>query len=149
MIKPNEVIRELKSISYNVNKIAKETGYLEYGDLSYLDVKEQDAEGTFLRMEIEEIFQNLEKIQNKINYLTLPIKCEGALFKNEEGRYEIESGDYYSSGSLIEYLSYDERYDEYPYWKKSRVEHNGEDYYIVGAPDLSMNGVSVRVRRFE
>ncbi|MFV0394461.1 MAG: DUF5348 domain-containing protein [Coprobacillaceae bacterium] len=149
MIKPNDVVRELKGISHSINKIAKEVGYLEYGELCDLDIDRTLPEDIFYKREIDVILDALGDIQGKIDYLYLPIKYEGELFRNVDGRYETERGDYYTSGSVIEYMSNDERQEDYPFWRKSRVEHNGVDYCIVGEPDLNMYGLKVRVRRFE
>ena len=52
---------------------------------------------------------------------------------------------YYCCGSRIEALVTDEYHDG-PYWTRTSVEHDGEDYYLVGNMDISMNGLTVRVR---
>lgn len=148
MIKPNEVIIELKSISERINKIAKAIGYLEYGDLSDLDIDRTNARDIYLEREIQVIIDALGDIQGNIDYLALPVKYESELFRNADGRYETELGDYYTSGSIIEYMSYDDRQHEYPFWRKSRMEHNGQDYYLPAEPNLNLKGLKVRVRRF-
>ena len=37
-------------------------------------------------------------------------------------------------------------YLDVPYWTRTTVEHNGEDYYLVGYKGLPMNGPRVHVR---
>ncbi len=105
MIKPNEVSIEFKAISEGINKIAKSVGFLEYGDLSDLDIDRTLATDIYLEREIEVIIDALGDIQGKINYLALPVKYEGELYRNADGRYETNQGDYYTSGSIIEYMS--------------------------------------------
>lgn len=67
---------------------------------------------------------------------------EGYLIKNgTTGRYEIEGKDrYFTSGSPLEvWNGYEER------WVRSRVEHNGKDYYIVDVGhDEYIGGLLVR-----
>lgn len=41
---------------------------------------------------------------------------------------------------------FDVYYTNTPYWCASRVEHNGEDYYIVGANGVKLEGLRVRIR---
>ena len=36
--------------------------------------------------------------------------------------------------------------DEAPCWVQTKVEHDGEDYYLAGYGDISMEGLRVRVR---
>lgn len=91
-----------------------------------------------------------------MNYIRRPIKVEGALHKNANGRYEVQ-GIELSSGYGLEYLSLDDRHcryndnDEYintPYWVASRIEHDGQDYYIVGAKEFdTLENVRVRIRK--
>lgn len=147
MIKANEVITELKSISDRISKIAKMTGYVEYEDLSELDIDRTDPNDIFIERELRFMLETLGDIQGNIDYLALPVNLVGTLFRNADGRYETEHGNYYTCGSIIEYLSHDERLHDYPFWRKSRVEHNSIDYYIPGEPELSLDGLTVRVRR--
>ena len=104
--------------------------------------------------ELRSMLTKLEEISHTINYLSRPIKEEGFLHKNRNGRYEI-NGHELSSGCGIECLitddwhfKYDEdgRYVETPFWYASRIEHNGEDYYIVDVYDVELEGLKVRVR---
>ncbi len=39
-----------------------------------------------------------------------------------------------------------DEYHDVPYWGRTVIEHNGEDYYLVGYKGLSMKGLTVRVR---
>ncbi|MEV2907564.1 DUF5348 domain-containing protein [Paenibacillus larvae] len=65
---------------------------------------------------------------------------KGKLVLNELGRYEIDGTSiYFTSGDQIEYLVN-------KVWKISRVDHNGEDYYIVADPGLKMLGLTARAR---
>ena len=142
----NEIIDELIAISKGIDKVSEMTGYVEFGDMSLLDIDRTDAEDLFLYNEFNRIVDSLADIQGNIDYLNLPVKYVSKLFRNMEGKYETEQGEYYPVGRLIEYMSYDENHHEYSFWRKSRVEHDGVNYYIVAEPKLSLQGLTVRVR---
>ena len=41
----------------------------------------------------------------------------------------------------------DNEWIELPYWCKGRIEHNGKEYYIVGADEnVILEGLRVRIR---
>ena len=146
MKKQNEIMSELKAISRSINKVAELTGYAEFGDMSLLDIDRTDAGDLFLSNELNRIVDSLADIQGNIDYMSLPIKYESTLFRNMEGKYETHSAHWYSCGSVIEYCSNDESNHEYPFWRKSRLEHDGKDYYIVAERQLPLQGLIVRVR---
>ena len=84
-------------------------------------------------------------VQEWISYLTLPITEVSILRKGINGKYRTAHGHYYDCRSYIEALVTDE-YHDVPYWTRAVVEHNGEDYYLVGYKDIPMQGLKVRVR---
>lgn len=99
----------------------------------------------YLRSMNNKIGDKLDNVRRLLRQVNAPVIEEGTLRKNASGRYELPSGDYFTSGSSIEYLrTYS---DGGSLWIYSRVEHNGEDYYIVSSPDLPMAGLRVRVKK--
>lgn len=50
---------------------------------------------------------------------------EGKLHKNERGKYELDSET----------------------WVKTRIEHDGTDYYAVGLRDMNLDGMTAREPR--
>lgn len=108
------------------------------------------------RQKIEEystILYMLASIRAGLDYLRLPIKEEGILHLNEDGRYEADNGYCYTCGSTIEFLRVENifnhqiRIDEkVEIWSTGRVEYNGQDYYIVGYPGVELQGLKVRIR---
>ena len=48
-------------------------------------------------------------------------------------------------GSPLEALIADECRDV-PYWARTRLEHDGTDYYLVGHSKTSLDGLTVRMR---
>lgn len=151
----NDIMAEIKELNPKIKQILNHAEYENYDDLSALDYNNADADQLFMLDELQQILSKLDDVSHTLGYISRPIRAEGTLYKNMNGRYEVE-GHELSSGSGIEYLSTDGdhmRYDEndefvcVPYWKSSRIEHNGKDYYIVGATELdTLDNVRVRIR---
>ena len=138
------VLNELKAVKDNIEKVTKMVGYAQYEELSNVSINLENENDIFYNDELLITIRRLDKIREDIKYLTTPIKCESSLFKNEGGRYETQYGDVYTSGSMIEYRSYDDWCHEHSFWRKSRIEHNGEDYYIVCEPKVPLKDVTDR-----
>jgi hypothetical protein len=66
------------------------------------------------------------------------------LEKLADGRY-ICDGYELTSGYRLEVLIYDENEECYR-WVATRIEHNGEDYYLVGLRDASLASIRERIR---
>ncbi|UQZ34578.1 hypothetical protein C2I18_14240 [Paenibacillus sp. PK3_47] len=99
----------------------------------------------YLRSMNHKIGDKLDDARRLLRQVNAPIIEEGVLWKNAAGRYELPSGDCFTSGSSIEFLhTYS---DGEKVWVYSSVEHNGKDYYIVANPKLSMGGLRVRVKQ--
>lgn len=154
---------DLKALSEEMAKLQKQIKTLFYisdfpdcDDMSglsdYKQIKTADQ-----RQQLEEyrsILYRLEEVKRTLDYYDYPIREVGTLHLNSQGRYETESGYYYTSGSGIEFIrteevyNYDsEQWENAEIWTTSRVESKNGKYYIVGYPDLDMSGLKVRVRR--
>ena len=68
------------------------------------------------------------------------------LFLLDELRGIMEKLDNVEDGHAIEALITDDRHDV-PYWTRTRVEHDGTGYYLVGHRDTSLNGLVIRTRK--
>ena len=151
-----EIMTELSDLNVTIQKILYHTEFDNYDDLSGLDIDYTSAEELYLVDELRGILDKLSDVSHNLKYLEQPIKSEGVLHKNRNGRYEFNEIEL-SSGYPLEYLATDDRHcryndnDDYvitPYWCSSRIEHDGTDYYIVGANDLdTLENVRVRIRR--
>ena len=151
-----EIMAEVQELNVKVQQILYHADYEMYDDLSGLDYDNTNADELFILDELRQILYKLDEVSHTLKYLERPIKVEGALHKNANGRYEVQ-GIELSSGYGLEYLSLDDRHcryndnDEYintPYWVASRIEHNGQDYYIVGAKEFeTLENVRVRIRK--
>ena len=149
-----EIMNEVFELNAKIKQLISHAEYEQYDDLSGLKYDDENPDDLMMLDELKTLFSRLDDISHTINYLNRPIKEEGFLHKNRNGRYEI-NGHELSSGCGIECLitddwhfKYDEdgRYVETPFWYASRIEHNGEDYYIVDVYDIEMEGLRVRIR---
>ena len=151
-----EIMDEVQDLNVKIQQVLYHSNFEMYDDLSGLDYDNTNADELFLLDELRDILYKLADVSHTIKYLERPIKVEGALHKNANGRYEVQ-GMELSSGYGLEYLSLDDRHmryndnDDYvstTYWGYGRIEHDGTDYYIVGADkDTKLEGLRVRIRK--
>jgi hypothetical protein len=109
---------------------------------------QDDPEDLYLRTIFYKISDKLDDVISLSNYVFATVVGEGILRKNSLGHYECGESHYYTSGSPIEFLYYDKDDDRYE-WCSSTVEHDGNDYYIVGykdVKDVKMEGLKVRIK---
>lgn len=141
----NEVMNEARKLRYQIESFLKLTTYNDYDDLSGLDINRNDPEELFLVDELCTTTEHLADAVRNLKYIDLPIGVTGNLRKNGDGYFEM-SGHVYHSGYGIEFLCLDTNVDSKK-WITSRVEHDGNDYYIVGYKDIKMQGLNVRIRK--
>ena len=139
------VLSEAVKLNRSILQFLKFSIYTDYDDLSGLDIDRTDSEQLLLWEELRRITDKLADVQEYVSYLTRPITEVSILRKGTAGKYRTAKGHFYDCRSSIEALVTDE-YHEVPYWTRTVVEHNGEDYYLVGYKDLPMKGLRVRVR---
>ncbi len=139
------VLAEAVKLNRSITQFLKFSTYPNYDDLSGLDIDFKDGEQLFLRDELRGIASRLTDVQDYILNLSSPIVEVSRLRKGTAGMYRTTKGHYYGCRSIIEALVSDE-YHDVPYWTRTVVEHNGKDYYMVGYKDISLKGLTVRVR---
>lgn len=101
MITIQKTLADLKAMSRDFNKIAEQTGFAAYGDMSYLEVDYENAEQVFYSREINSIIEKIDDMVHRIAYLNRPIIETTIIHKNRDGRYETASGHEYSCGSGV------------------------------------------------
>ena len=138
-------LSEAVKLNRSITQFLRFSTYTDYDDLSGLDIDFADGEQLLLLDELRRITDQLADMQEYISYLTRPVTEVSRLRKGTAGKYRTAKGHFYDCRSSIEALVTDE-YHEVPYWTRTIVEHNGEDYYLVGYKDLPMDGLRVRVR---
>lgn len=151
----NELTKELEQLRRQATNILEDTEYEEYDDFSAIGYERTDGEALLLVNEYRGIMERLSDIKWTLEYLNRPVDYTDTLRINDNGKYETENGrKYYSCGTGIEfeyseevYNSFTEDWEYVKTWRISRVEHNGERYYIVGYSMVELDGLKVRVRR--
>lgn len=139
-----KVLDSASKLSNAIGELLKQSTYIDYDDLSGLQIDRNDPEQWLLWDELRGIMGRLDNAKRDIDYLNRPVVYTGVLQKNSSGRYETDKKEY-TSGNGIEVLIYDDFYEKNR-WIATRVEHDGEDYYLVGYRDIQMQGLKVRVR---
>lgn len=155
VMKLSELTAELEILQKQAKRILKESEYDEYGDLSSLSYDGKNADALLLVDEYRRILEKLSDIEWTLSYLQRPVVFTDTLTMDESGRYMTTNEEItYTSGRTIEFAYTEEKYNEgieafegVPCWRVSRVEHNGEEYYIVGYSMVKLEGLRVRVRR--
>ena len=128
-----------------IDDVLDVTTYDEHADLRGLHADHKDSEQLFQLRELQAIMRKLAEISDNIEYLSRPVRETGTLHKDESGEYRTENGYCCRSGILIEVLLQGDP-NEAPCWVQTKVEHDGEDYYLLGYDDIPMEGLHVRVR---
>ncbi len=75
--------------------------------------------------------RRLADIGGGIEYLSRPVLETSTLHQDERRDHRTEKGYCYRSRSLIEVLLQDGPH-EAPCWVQTKVEHDGEGYYLIG-----------------
>ncbi len=62
---------------------------------------------------------------------------EGKLYRNEQGKFEIDEWHWFSCGCTVDLCLCGT-------WVHTRIEHDGDDYYAVGLKGLQLDGLLAR-----
>lgn len=137
----------LRKLNINIKEVVNITKYDKYEDWSCIKDFEEITDPDILQFldEYSTVLRHLCDIHYILQYQQREIIGEGVLSFNAQGYYEDKYHEYHC-GDGIEYYFYDD-WDEKYKWRTSRIEHNGKRYYIVGNPDIELNGLHVRRRK--
>lgn len=139
MARLDEIYNKILLLNREAGKIQEmATGSDPWSELGEKIDKPDNADEMMKYNFVLQTLDRLYEINADILYLQKSVQSKGKLRKNSRGRYEIPDYEW-TSGREIEALIEN-------VWIHSRVEHNGEDYYIVGYSSIPMEGLAVRVR---
>jgi len=141
----NTVLEQMAELKIQIDDILRSSTYDEHADLRGLHVDRKDSDQLFLLKELRTIMRKLADVGCSIEYLSRPVKEVGFLHMDDDGEYKTGQGYLYRSGSLIEVLI-QKGSGEVPCWVLTKVEHDGENYYLIGYEDIPMEGLNVRVK---
>ena len=150
-----ELRRRLISLAEEIHAIGKVCGYYEDGSLLGMEPSRLDAETFFLRDMLSDVLCRLDRAVGAMDYLCGEIMASGVLRKMPSNRYAVSGWGELTCGSPVEILMDDDyhfteidgEYQNVPYWRAGRIEHNGTDYYFTGAKEMPLEGVQARIRR--
>ena len=137
----------LRKLGIGIKEMVEVTEYDRYEDWSCIKDfdKITDPDELQLLDEYQTVMRHLCDIYYTLLYQQREIIGEDVLSFNAQGYYEDKYHEYHC-GDGIEYYLYDD-WDEKYKWRTSRIEHNGNRYYIVGNPNVELNGLRVRHRK--
>ena len=130
-------LKILEEIENSISKLEDRHGYLpEEFEYSYDNPEEKYQHDT-----VRSVISQLADVQTQIKWMNKSVISEGILVKNNIDRYEIQGTEIeFSSGSPLDVWN-----NEWNQWETSRIEHNGEDYYIVSlGRNKPISGLKVR-----
>lgn len=91
------------------------------------------------------VMSKLSDVCSIIEHMRLPVIAESVLsFDKAEGRYRDDSH-VYRWGDFIEFYYYDD-WERESRWCTSTIEHDGSRFYILGFPNVKLDGLRVRHR---
>lgn len=128
----------------NIGSILRKSTYEQYDDLSGLTINLKDPNQLLLWYELQGMVEKLASVKSRADYLSKEVKSMGKLRKNSRDRYELD-GKEFTCGDRIEALV-DDGFYRVPYWTVTSVEHDGQDYYLVGNKNVKLQGLKVRIR---
>lgn len=106
------------------------------------------AQDSFLRQQTGDLLEALAFFHAGFCYLKAPVSGEYQLERFPNGHYGFwgETGGLHllSCGISIEAKLHDSQ--GRPFWVKSRIEHNGSDYFLWERPDIPLSGLTVKER---
>lgn len=138
----NQIQAELEKLLPQIKWVTNMIKEAEEGWTTYYDRTQPDD--LYLRGMFYQIQDKLNDARRLIRFAVAPVLKEGILLKRPDGRYGLQDGTYFSSSGSIEYLHTEPGEDSR--WVSSRIEHNGEDYCIIGRKELPLQGLLVRIK---
>ncbi len=135
MIEIERIDEEFERLREVISKLMVSTGYDKDEDLTNVTYDSSSPDDLQRIEKYREMLYKMTGILGDLNYLKRPVLFEDKLILRLGGRYGTINGEaYYTSGSQIEFLNYEDLKEEEsaPIWRTSRVEHDGNGYYIVG-----------------
>ncbi len=142
--KIEELLNKSRKLEQLIDSLNDLSGYLYCDDLSMMEINYLDPDEIMQQKELSRIMEQLNIIKNDLRYLRSPIKRQGKLFLNKNGRYELEGHEFHC-GDGLEVRIYDECFERWK-WVCTRLEHNGNEFYLVDYSDAEIQGLNARLR---
>ncbi len=129
----------------DIKQLVRFSGYDESDGLNGVEIDRDDPEQKFLRDEMQRVMKSLTDVLDTLEYLSKPFEEVSTLHMNSRGRYETEDETELTCGFPLDALIYDD-FNDSCYWARTRIEHDGERYYLYGYKGIPLDGLEVRIR---
>lgn len=144
-----DVFERLRSLDRTASSLLLDTGFQSPEGLAFSVCPLQDeAEDAFLRGQAEELLELLERLHKVLRCLKRPPHGAFTLKQLQSGRYGYSDKDgkehSFTCGKPLEAKVYDPYHQ--PRWVRTRIEHNGSDYFLWNYPSIALSGLTVRER---
>lgn len=138
---------DVKDDLYKLHTKIQDLLYKVGHDFDNVQYDEKDLDEDFFYRELYQVADKLYGVEKVLTYLSKPVSEQGIIRQNRDGRYELPSGTFLTSGSMCEILTPEPFDKEKHYWILTQIQHTGYGYYSTKlGRDTSINGMMVRVR---
>lgn len=127
----DEVKQELDKLQFQLRSMEDDTHNFTFN--------EDDPDQELLRKKINKCLEDVFDLNQSIKQLSAGILVEGELYRNQNGRFEVNTFEL-TSGMSLEYWSQEE-------WKEDRMEFFSGDYGLYDVKRHNLEGLYVRIRK--
>ena len=147
---PKDVFSRLHEIDRAAQALIRKAGFsFDTGLAQNVPFAPDDPDTRFLKENVELLLDPLSEMHSLLSYLQTPASTEHVLERFKNGRYGYRdikgSRREFSCGQTLEARIVD-RCGRLR-WVKTRVEHDGTDYFLMGHGSVPLAGLTVRERR--
>lgn len=144
-----DVFERLRTIDQAASSLIRDTGFQSGEGLGAAVCPLPDeAEDAFLREQVQELLDSLLCIHSVLCYLERPPYGEYTLQQFPGGRYGYLDNDgdkhTFTSGNPLEAKLHESC--DHQRWVRTRIEHDGSDYFLWGYRGVPLSGLTVRER---
>lgn len=146
----NDIFERLYAIDRAAQALLSETGFTcDDGSLSQVCLKPEDPDDLFLLDRAQDLLEPFEALHEELLYLRTPVHGEYTLQLFPDGRYGYSDEDgrdhIFTCGTTFEAKIHDNYGRQY--WVRTRIEHDGSDYFLWGHGLIPLSGLTIRERR--
>ena len=142
----NKMINRAKELEKEIALFLDDIGSNRDIMFNPLDFQCDNEDERFLLCQMKHIENGLIDVLTAIQYISKPVKCEGTIILNNDGKCVIqETGKICKSGSQIEAYIYDEPTETHR-WVLGTLQSSERGWYISGYFNTNLHDVKVRIR---
>lgn len=146
---PIELLERLDEIDCMARHLMRKIGYDGYAGPDRRSFPmPADPDGRFFWRSALDLLALFPGFHDDLTYLKGPVHATHTLCRLSGGRfgYRDASGQphVFTCGTPLEFL-YPDQWG-CPSWHRTRIEHNGTDYFLWGAGHVDLNGLTIRER---